>query len=278
MFIIDSNQSRYQTQLSKYRKLTKKEEFSLVRKIRNGDLKAKDTFIKHNLRLVCSVSKKYSKFLTHMDMIDVISEGNLGLIRAVEKYNPDLGFRFATYAVPWIQQTIEIGIYNQNETIRIPVHIRKNMNKLYTIQRELEKQKITPSIENIIANSSFTLKEITFLLDLKNQHMQSLDEHRGSDDEKPKSLLDKIPSVKLNSYEEDNFKRKLSDILRLLNDNELSVISMRYGLRSHDPTTLEEVGVKINLTRERVRQIQISALGKLHDLLKDHDISLQDVA
>ena len=278
MFIIDSNQSRYQTQLSKYRKLTKKEEFSLVRKIRNGDLKAKDTFIKHNLRLVCSVSKKYSKFLTHMDMIDVISEGNLGLIRAVEKYNPDLGFRFATYAVPWIQQTIEIGIYNQNETIRIPVHIRKNMNKLYTIQKELEKQKITPSIENIIANSSFTLKEITFLLDLKNQHMQSLDEHRGSDDEKPKSLLDKIPSVKLNSYEEDNFKRKLSDILRLLNDNELSVISMRYGLRSHDPTTLEEVGVKINLTRERVRQIQISALGKLHDLLKDHDISLQDVA
>ena len=278
MFIIDSNQSRYQTQLSKYRKLTKKEEFSLVRKIRNGDLKAKDTFIKHNLRLVCSVSKKYSKFLTHMDMIDVISEGNLGLIRAVEKYNPDLGFRFSTYAVPWIQQTIEIGIYNQNETIRIPVHIRKNMNKLYTIQKELEKQKITPSIENIIANSSFTLKEITFLLDLKNQHMQSLDEHRGSDDEKPKSLLDKIPSVKLNSYEEDNFKRKLSDILRLLNDNELSVISMRYGLRSHDPTTLEEVGVKINLTRERVRQIQISALGKLNDLLKDHDISLQDVA
>ena len=278
MFIYDDNYKSYQSKLSQYPLLAKKEEIDLAKKVQCGDLGAKSKFIKHNLRLVCSVSKKYYKFLKNMDIIDIISEGNLGLIRAVEKYNPDLGFRFSTYAVPWIQQSIERGIYDQNNTIRIPTHLRKKMNKLYTIQRVLEKQKITPSIKNIVANSSFTSNEIKDLLNLKNIHMQSIDGNRGNDDEKPKSLLDTISSIKLNSYEEDNFKSKLSKILTLLNDNELSVISMRYGLRGYDPKTLEEVAVEINLTRERIRQIQMSALGKLNVLLKDHDISLQDVA
>lgn len=259
--------------------LTPEEEIKYGRLVHKGDEDARHRMISSNLRLVVKIARRYIN--RGMDFLDLIEEGNLGLMRAVEKFDPELGFRFSTYATWWIRQTIERAIMNQTRTIRLPVHVVKELNIYLRAAKELAKdsdQHINP--EQIAAMVDKPIEDVKKMIAL-NEHMGSIDSPVGHDTTKPmvETLADESIDSPEAAHSSESLRNTVDSWLDQLNENQREVIIRRFGLRGHDRDTLEGVGKAIRLTRERVRQIQLDALRSLRSIMSSQgidDISFLD--
>jgi RNA polymerase nonessential primary-like sigma factor len=255
--------------------LTAEEEVYFSRLALNGDEPSRKRMIESNLRLVVKISRRYNN--RGLPLLDLIEEGNLGLIRAVEKFDPERGFRFSTYATWWIRQTIERAIMNQTRTIRLPIHVVKELNIYLRTARELvQKLDHEPTAEDIANELDVPIKDVSKMLRL-NERITSVDTPFGA--ESDKVLLDVIPDEKgcgpEGSLQNDDIKNNIVHWLNELNSKQREVLARRFGLLGYEAATLEDVGVEIGLTRERVRQIQVEALKRLRDILSQQDLSIE---
>lgn len=257
--------------------LTPEEEVHYSRLSLKGDEDSRKKMIECNLRLVVKIARRYLN--RGLALLDLIEEGNLGLMRAVEKFDPERGFRFSTYATWWIRQTIERAIMNQTRTIRLPIHVVKELNVYLRAARQLTQNlDHEPTAEEIAELVDRPIEDVKRMLGL-NEKISSVDSPIGHDE--TKSLLDTIadegsadPAEELT---DENMRQHIEKWLDELSENQREVIARRFGLRGHERATLEEVGKEIGLTRERVRQIQVEALKSLRKILERHGLSEESI-
>lgn len=253
----------YLKEIGKVRLLMAHEEVLLARRIEAGDIIAKGYLVEANLRLVVSIAKKYVG--RGMLFLDLIQEGNLGLIRAVEKFDYMKGYKFSTYATWWIRQAITRAIADQARTIRIPVHMVETINKLIRVQRQLlQKFGREPTPEEIAKKIQLTPEKVREIMKIS-QEPVSLETPIG--EEEDSHLGDFIEDVEAEAPSDaasfTMLQEQLYEVLNTLNDRERKVIQLRFGLQDGHPRTLEEVGREFGVTRERIRQIESKTLGKL---------------
>jgi RNA polymerase nonessential primary-like sigma factor len=252
--------------------LTADEELRLSRLVREGDFAARQTMIERNLRLVVNIAKHYLN--RGIPLLDLVEEGNLGLMHALEKFDPERGFRFSTYATWWIRQNIERAIMNQSRTIRLPVHVVKELNQVLRAQRNIEAASNgESSLEAIAQRLDKTVDEVRDIRMLS-EHTASLDAPLDIDPSLSigESLADdraETPELQIHSSEVEGLVREW---IKMLNDKQRLVIRHRYGIDECELLTLEELALRLELTRERVRQIQLEALGQLRRILKRNGI------
>lgn len=264
--IADDSVKLYLHEIGQIPLLSQEDELKLAYKILEGSQKAKDEMVQANMRLVVSIAKRYSG--RGLDFLDLIQEGNTGLLRAVDKFDPDKGFKFSTYATWWIRQAITRAIADQARTIRIPVHMVETINKLLRTQRRLTQNlNREPNIEELAKEMDMDVDKIEHIMKIK-QDISSLDASIGRDGDDEDSVLGDFVSDDDNDSPEDAaatqlLKEQISEILDTLSDRERKIIQMRFGLGSGKSRTLEEVGQEFDVTRERIRQIEAKALAKL---------------
>ncbi len=253
----------YLRQISTVPLLTVEEEIQLAAKISKGDAKARETMITANLRLVVKIAKEYSNI--GLSLLDLINEGNIGLMKAVERFDPTKGGKLSTYASWWIKQSIKRALANQSKTIRLPVHMVDRVTQIRRCSLQLaEKLGREPTDDELAAEMNLPVARITLLKSVSRKPA-SLDSPLG--DEDGATLGEIVPDEKSsNPYETLQSKSLVGDVNRVLSQlepREADIIRLRFGLEGLDPLTLEEVGEKIGVTRERVRQLQEQALRQL---------------
>ena len=255
--------------------LTAEEEFHYGKLAREGDVAARNRMIESNLRLVVKITRKYHN--RGLALLDLINEGNLGLMHAVEKYEPERGFRFSTYATWWIKQSIERAIMNQTRTIRLPVHVIKELNIYLTAAKKMTKELgREPSAEEIAKHLDRPLDEVKQALHLTDDAI-SADAIIGTSEEGGKSLMDMLPDTNIinpiDTLVQEDLSNSLTQCLEELDERQRQVVCRRFGLEGFERQTLEEVGQAVGLTRERVRQIQLLALKDLRRALVKHGVT-----
>ncbi len=273
--IADDSVRLYLREIGKIPLLTAEEELELAQRVVAGEKDAKDKMAEANMRLVVSIAKRYVG--RGLDLLDLIQEGNTGLLRAVEKFDPDKGFKFSTYATWWIRQAITRAIADQARTIRIPVHMVETINKLLRTQRRLTQElNREPTNDEIAKAMEIDVDKVEHIMKIK-QDISSLDAS-VRDDEEDSVLGDFIEDEDTVTPEEaatgQLLKEHVKDMLGALTEREQKILKLRFGLEDGKSHTLEEVGQEFSVTRERIRQIEAKALAKLRkhkDARKLHD-------
>ncbi len=258
--------------------LTAEEEIKYGRLALKGDAKARNKMIVSNLRLVVKVARRYSN--RGIAFLDLIEEGNLGLIRAVEKFDPERGFRFSTYATWWIRQTIERAIMNQSRSVRLPVHVVKELNIYLRASRELTQLNhgASPTAEQIAKHVDRPVEDVKRLLKL-NEKTTSMDATYGQDTERTllETIADENNIDPSKQQQEEDLRTHIELWLNQLTEKQREIISRRFGLLGYERTTLEEVGVAVGLTRERIRQIQVDGLKRLREIMEAEGLSSENL-
>lgn len=266
---------RYLQQIASKPLFTPEQELEVATKAKSGDFMARQAMIEHNLRLVVSIAKSYMN--RGLPFPDLIEEGNLGLMHALDKFEPARGFRFSTYATWWIRQSIEKALMSQVRTVRLPVHVIREINQVLRARRYLEQilavEARSPQIEDIASLTGKSIEDVADALAMA-EHTTSLDAPRDLDP--GSSLLDLISDERSAGPHETIEKSQRDDMLygwlKGLKDDQRVVIVRRYGLDNQEPATLEDVAKEIGLSKERVRQIQQEALVKLKKYLHSHGL------
>jgi len=266
----------YLKDIQKTNLLTAEEERALARRIDDGDMAARDKMIESNLRLVVKIAKRYMN--RGLPFLDLIEEGNLGLIKAVERFKLSKECRFSTYATWWIRQSIERALVNQSRTIRLPVHVSDDINKLIKITRELvrdlNREPQVKEVADVMGVEPAYVRRLMVLL----KKTYSIEHPMGENNDY--SLIDTIEDTSvvnpLDLAEWLNKFHIITEMLATLNDNEKEVIALRFGLDDRDPQTLDTIGRQFGVTRERIRQIEAKSLEKLRLLLAERDSSAED--
>lgn len=264
--ISDDSVRLHLREIGKIPLLTADEELALAQRVVAGDKRAKDKMAEANMRLVVSIAKRYSG--RGLDFLDLIQEGHTGLLRAVEKFDPDKGFKFSTYATWWIRQAITRAIADQARTIRIPVHMVETINKLLRTQRRMTQElNREPTIDELAKELEMEPEKVEYVIKIK-QDISSLDAGVGRDGEDEDSVLgdfieDEDGTTPEESAANQLLKEQVQAVLSTLSEREQKIIKMRFGLENGKSHTLEEVGQEFAVTRERIRQIEAKALAKL---------------
>jgi RNA polymerase primary sigma factor len=261
----------YMREIGKTPLLTPKEEVELAERIKKGDQRARNRMISANLRLVVKIAHDYSNF--GLPLLDLISEGNIGLIKAVERFDPSKGGKLSTYAAWWIKQAIKRALANQSKTIRLPVHLVDKISKMRRITTQfVEQHDREPTDEEVAYEMGVSVNRVAHLKSVSTRP-SSLDAPVGDDgDTKFGELIgDDMQMTPLENLQHKTMQNDIQEIIDLLEPRESEIIRLRFGLDGNHPLTLEEVGEKFDITRERVRQIQTMALHKMRRIMIENE-------